>query len=308
MNQITKTFPGQNSATRLTCLTLLTLILAACAATAPAPPPVDPKVTEALSASNSGDYAGAATLWENMAATDLTGNSWLMAADNWWLAGNPERSRQALSRLSGNRPEASDAALEDLLRGELALNDRDLAGAEFYLSAVSSALDSKNRVRLRNARRNLQVMKNDPDAALLAETEKLIQELEPVDSTDAMLILRELESVSSERLELESAKPTTMGQWAALTMDLRSTLVERKDLLLAAESWAVLNPLHPVDEQAYLELAWQYGQRFTPPGRVAVLLPTSGRLAAAGDAVRDGIVSAWLGESGQIGRVFHPGQ
>ncbi len=232
--------------------------------------------------------------------------AYLNAADNWWLAGKPAQSQAALDRVSGNRLGREDAAREALLRGELALGSRDTVRAGFYLDAAENGLPRADRQRLASARQLLQQLESDPDAALLADVATLLEENEPLDSSTRLEVLQLLQQVPTARLEQEALQPTRLGQWAALTIDLRATLVGRRDLLEAAAEWTTLHPLGPVDEQGYLELAWQYGQRFAPPGRIAVLLPTSGPLSAAGAAIRDGIVAGWLDNPARSELVFMP--
>lgn len=185
------------------------------------------------------------------------------------------------------------ASVDALERGEAALAAGDLEQAEFYLSAAESSLPASERQRLSEARRRLAALRSDPTSLILAEAAATLEAGEP-DTAAAVELLQRLERVPGERLSLEAQQPTRLGLWCDFALDVRDTLVSRRDLLQAAADWSTLHPLHPVDSPRYLEIAWQYGQRFAPPERVAVLLPKTGDLAAAGAAVRDGIVSAWI--------------
>lgn len=295
----------------LSCMLLLGLLLSACAS-APPPVPTDPQVTAAQTASARGDFAQAAQLWEAVAAGAVSqpandaNVAYLNAADNWWLAGMPVQSLAALDQVSGNRLGAADSARESLLRGELALEARNIVQAEFYLAAAGNSLPRGDMSRLASARQTLEQLRTDPDAALLVDIAALIEEGAPLDSNSGIEVIRLLEQVPSARLATEALQPTRLGQWAALTLYLRSNLLTGTDMLEAAAEWTTLNPLGPVNEQTYLELAWQYGQRIAPPGRIAVLLPTEGPLEAAGDAIRDGIVAGWLDNPARSELVFVP--
>ncbi len=296
---------------RLSAMLFAGALLAACAS-APPPVPVNPQITAAQAAADRGDYAQAARDWEAVAnaAGSQPGSdvnvAFLNAADNWWLAGMAEQSAAALDRVSGNLLGRADSAREALLRGEIALNARDLTRAEFFLAAASNGLPTGDRPRLAKARQSLQQMQTDPYAALLVDAAGIIENNSPLDSSAALEVLDLLEQVPGTRLQEEARQPTRLGQWAALAIDLRATLVARRDLLEAATEWTTLNPLGPVDEQTYLELAWQYGQRFAVAQRIAVLLPAEGSLEAASAAIRDGIVASWLDNPARSELVFLP--
>jgi outer membrane PBP1 activator LpoA protein len=286
---------------------LLALLLAACATPPPAPPPESPTVLEAKAAVDRGAWSAAGAAWERVATSETDARyAWLDAAEAWWKAGDLLRSTEALGQLRpGDLVERSDRAREALLRGELALAQSDLGEASRYLGIAADGLPTSEGQRLRSARERLRALQSDPAAGALADVNAVLEQ-GPTDSAAALEILQRLESVSSSRLALEAQQATPLGQWCALALHMRQTLLGRRELLTAAGEWQALNPLHPVKEQQYLELAWQYGQRFTPPGRIAVLLPTSGRLAAAGNAIRDGLISAWLDHPARTELEFLP--
>lgn len=183
--------------------------------------------------------------------------------------------------------------MDALERGEAALATGDLEQAEFYLSAAEPRLPAGERQRLREARQRLTALRSDPASLVLAEAAATLEAGEP-DTAAAVELLQRLERVPGKRLAREAQRTTRLGPWCAFALDVRDTLVRRRDLLQAAAEWSTRHPLHPVDPPRYLEIAWQYGQRFAPPDRVAVLLPKTGNLTATGAAVRDGLVSAWL--------------
>lgn len=291
-------------------LCVVYLLLAACASAPTAPAPENPAVAQAEAAEARRDWAGAAEAWEAAArmagpADEATDRFWLEAADAWWRAGDALRTRDALRRVEDTRLTGADAARNALLRGEMALALGRLDEAEFYLAAAGRGLPRGERARLSRALEELDTLRRDPSAGILADVSRVLERGSP-DTTTAVELLQRLEAVPANRLAVEAQKPTRLGQWCALALDLRTTLLYRRDLLEAATDWSTLNPLHPVDQQQYLEIAWQYGQRFTPPARIAVLLPTEGSLGAAGAAIRDGLVSAWLDHPARSELTFLP--
>jgi len=294
----------------LACLLLACGLFTACA-TAPAPVMEEsPAVSAARAAAERGDWEAAAVQWTRAAEADpasaAANAAWLRAADAWWRSGDAMRTRQALERVDSARLDRENGAREALLRGEMALALADREQAEFYLDAAAEDLPRSERARLGRARDALEALRSDPSALLLADVAELLERNDPVDAAMSVEVLQRLETVPGDRLAAEAEKPTRLGQWSALALDVRGTLVRREDLLEAATEWAILNPLHPVGEEAYLEIAWQYGQRFSPPSRIAVLLPTSGPFAAAGMAIRDGLVAAWLDRPARSELTFLP--
>jgi outer membrane PBP1 activator LpoA protein len=271
------------------------LWLAACTTAPPQPAATDGPTGLARQAAERGDWQGAATQWESAAAAS-TGPAdalWFEAADAWWRAGDALRTTAALRRVDEGSLDSPTRARMALLRGEMGLALADLDQAEFYLSAATGELPRSERQRLSDALTELETLRRDPHARTLNDVATLLDAGE-TDTATALRVLELLGRVPTDRLILEAQRPTRIGQWSGLTLDLRRTVLERRDLLQAAGEWATLHPIHPVDQQQYMELAWQYGQAFSPPERIAVLLPTSGPLAAAGAAIRDGLLSAWL--------------
>jgi len=274
----------------------MVLALGACATAPPAALPQNPELAAALSAEQQRDYVSAARRWTALATAEplQASSAWLRAADNWWLAGDAQQSNSALARVINSDLGAEDSARLALLQGEKALQDRNITQADFFLSAADAALPPDQRQRRTQALQALERLRQDPDAALLADIDAMIERLQPVNTAGALEIVTALEALPAARLQAEANLPTRLGQWSALALDLRNTTLRRDPLLEAAGAWATLNPLHPVGEAAYLELAWQYGQQFSTPARIAVLLPTSGPLAGAGTAIRDGLITGWL--------------
>jgi hypothetical protein len=74
--------------------------------------------------------------------------------------------------------------------------------------------------------------------------------------------------------------------------------VHAENVAQSVTDWKMRNAHHPLSEAEALDLWVRYRQQFTPPRRVAVLLPESGRLSAAAAAIRDGLMSAFLENPG----------
>lgn len=118
----------------------------------------------------------------------------------------------------------------------------------------------------------------------------------------ALEILRSLEFVSSGQLitmidsQLYDAAFTG---WLELALQARKILVDRSPVTTAAQKWARGHTDHIVTEAHYPDLLAQYKNMYPTPSQVAVLLPHEGGLAAAANAIRDGIMSAYLDQPDQ---------
>jgi outer membrane PBP1 activator LpoA protein len=94
--------------------------------------------------------------------------------------------------------------------------------------------------------------------------------------------------------------------WLDLTLVIRENLVVPDHVTLAMARWKQRYPFHPLSENEALDLWLLYRQQFAPPRIIAVLLPEAGRLSAAGMAVRDGLLSAFLENPGSTEVHFFP--
>ncbi len=280
----------------------LAAVLAACAAPQrPDPLPTTPDVSAAQAALANGDFPAAAMAWEE-AAMENPGSApvfWLNAAEAWLKAGERDNAAQALDRATPLPAEGRDAARLALSRAELALLDSDIQMAEFFLDAAARGLPSSLQSRYDADRRQLAALRTDPASQALSSARESAAGIRAGNVSQQLALLRELEQVPITRLEYESRSGSPLAPWAALALSIRQALVHNDDLAAASEAWQKANPRHPVDAAGYMELCWQYGQSFAPPARVAVLLPEGDSLAAAGAAVRDGIMSAWMARPGR---------
>jgi outer membrane PBP1 activator LpoA protein len=280
---------------------LLSALLAACAT---APPPAAPELaqlTQARAAEAGQRWPEAAEQWAqaaNASSGQQAGNYWVNSAFAWQEAGQPADALLALGQAEQAGLAAADQARLALLRGELALLNNDLDEAEFFLDASSMGLPDSLLQRLAGRLEELASLRADPSAPLINSATALAEELAAPGSAfnagSGLHMLLALQPIPTQRLATEAAGSSLLAPWATLALDIRQSLLRQADLETAASLWASAHPDSPVDASAYMELAWQYGQYFTPPARIAVLLPASGGLSAAAAAIRDGITGAYL--------------
>ncbi len=115
-------------------------------------------------------------------------------------------------------------------------------------------------------------------------------------------ILRSLEQVSSAQLTAmidSQVYDPEFTEWLELSLQIRTLLINGSSVSTAANNWANYHYGHVVTRAGFSKLVYDYSALFPAPSRVAVLLPTEGGLAAAGNAIRDGILSAYLDKPGE---------
>lgn len=155
-------------------------------------------------------------------------------------------------------------------------------------------------------------IQRDPSERSLAETAELSKTMLGYQADVALEILRSLESVPSAQLtsmidgQFEDPEFT---EWLELSLLARNTLINDRTIPAVAQQWADYHYGHAVTRENFPELLAHYRALFPMPTQVAILLPTDGGLAAAGKAIRDGILSAYLQEPGEsVIRFYSSGQ
>jgi uncharacterized protein len=262
---------------------LLAMLLAACAAPQPqreAGPGAEAAAEILL---REGDFAGAAEQFLALAAQDSRRrDEWrLRAAEAWREEGRLDRVVEALFGVQARRLSRQEAARVDLLLAEVALDDGDADAALMLLSWPAEDVPARYRPRYHELRaRALEVRGSLFEAA--RERARLDALLEEGEREDNLLALQHLlrqvpvEELLSQHAELTPGDP--LGE-------ILDDLLRRSGLLAQASSdWAPLDP----DDSDY-----------RPARRVALLLPASGPLASAAQAIRDGFLTAYFADPRQ---------
>jgi outer membrane PBP1 activator LpoA protein len=142
----------------------------------------------------------------------------------------------------------------------------------------------------------------EPSDRSLDETIALSKSMLGYQPEVALEIIRSLESVTSGQLtfmiESQNYDPE-FTEWLELALQMRTVLIKGSPVTEAAQHWADYHYGHAVTRFNFPELAAGYRKQYPTPSRVAVLLPTQGGLAAAANAIRDGILSAYLERPGE---------
>lgn len=251
-----------------------------------------------------GNYSGAAQVWQQQAleaGPGRAGSYRVQAADAWLLDQQPGPARDLLKWISRDDLDARDRSRLDLVLADLALRQDRLDEAELHLKQAESSLPRSSEDRYRSLTAQLHELQQKPDLQDISQAAALSDSMHGYDPRSALNLLESLEYVSSGELAVRADNPRAERQltgWLDLALTIRQNLVDSSQVAPSMAAWKARNSDHPLTEAEALDLWLRYRQQFTPPGRVAVLLPESGRLTAAGAAIRDGVMSAFLENPG----------
>lgn len=148
----------------------------------------------------------------------------------------------------------------------------------------------------------------DSTGLSLEEINKLSAELSVYQPDRVLEILNALESIPASRLNTmidSQLYDPEFTEWLELALQVRILLINGGPVAVAAQDWANYHYGHIVNQHNYADLVSRYAAKFVAPSQVAVLLPTEGGLAAAGQAIRDGILSAYLDQPGNTSLRFY---
>jgi outer membrane PBP1 activator LpoA protein len=209
------------------------------------------------------------------------------AANAWQVAGNAQAARHAFGMIDPRRLNGDDALRFRLLRAEFTIADGHAAQAVGDLNSAQEALPSALRVRWYRA--NALALEASGDKFDAAAQLALLEPMESKHDAPATRaqIHRLLASVDDATLERGAAAlPLGHPLYPAAGHMLTSRGLPLPHPYARAEAAASSSTRPPADEDGY-----------RPPLKLALLLPTSGPVAIAGSAVRDGFMTAYYAES-----------
>ncbi|MDX1380904.1 MAG: penicillin-binding protein activator, partial [Xanthomonadales bacterium] len=286
------------------------VLLAACTAPAPAPAPAaPPEVERARTAAEEGAHARAAGLYQDAAQASGDARWTVHAADQWLLAGQPERAEPLLREVDREALPRSARARHDLAWAELSLQRMDLAAAEAYLAAAASPGSPEMQARLDALQARLEALSQGPGAVALAEARHSLESMRgaaPVPALELLLQLDGLDTAALQRLEADTASDARLAAWAGLAWRARHLAVGSLDAAEAFATWGAAHPAPALSEDEFNALMFAYADAHVPSATVAVLLPGSGPLQAAGRLLRDGLLDAFLTQPGGASLRFYP--
>jgi outer membrane PBP1 activator LpoA protein len=274
----------------------------------PATPPVQPTPTPGADAEallvqaeerlRQGDFSAAAELFDRaagLAPSPQRDELLVRAADAWLQAGQAPAAEASLAQARRTLLAPEQALLARLLQAELALKGNRFGEALGLLPGLPDGA-APMALRQRYLRAQAEALRL---AGNLLESARSLSELDlllvgdpPRRMDHQVQILRTLVLLTDTSLDLLRPNPPGLfGGWMDLARVLKDETPETLDARLAL--WRDTHPEHP----ALPGLTDRYRGILEPEARqfarVAVLLPASGRFAAAGQALRDGLLASY---------------
>lgn len=277
---------------------LVAALVAACQTGLPALGGAGNAAERAARLASEGDHAGAARAYETAANNAASGEAnahWLAAAGQWLQGRDVDAAEAALANVA---PPLSptDGRERKRLDAEIALARGDTARAAAILRGISgddaASLATRARVQFASGR------VADAVASLVAR-DRLLTSAADKQANQRLIV----EGVEAAVLRGSDARPPAGADpLVAGWLELGRILADAKSGALGSQrrlqAWRERYPNHPASESL---LKGATDRRAAPggqPRQVALLLPLSGRAAAAGSAVRDGFLGAYYDDSG----------
>jgi uncharacterized protein len=301
---------SSSRAIHVAMLALCLVLLHACAGAPPPPEAVAKPELSPEQAFAQGNYAQAARLWQQQSAAASEPNASglrVRAADAWMLADNIGQAQQNLQRMDASGLSGEDSARLQLVMADIALHNDQPNEAESLLRKAQTGLPKSLQQRFEQLNKRLQQALTRPGSQDVSHAVALISTSRSYLPKDGLQFLHALQNISSTELALHSTNPrgdqTTAG-WLDLALVIRQNLVDADAVQQNVEAWKSRYPGHFLTADNALDLWLLYRQEFVAPQRVAVLLPMQGALQAAAEAIRDGIMSAFMDGPGSAELVF----
>ena len=280
----------------LSLIVLAMLVLASCTSLGPATEP-PPSIDRARSLERAGDFAAAARVYEALAAqnTGTEQNALLLqAASSHLRARRPDDAQRVLASIQP--PLTADQSFErQMLTVELALARGQGQEAWRQISAIPQPTGGPGVVRYLTLRQKAAFATGRVADGVRAEMarERLLANPEDRRAARADLLadLRTAQE-SGVRVEPRAVTDNVVRGW--LELAAISAAVARSPTASApeVEAWRTRYPNHPATDVVLSELLGIREEPRQAVPHVAVLLPLSGRNAAAGISVRDGFMTA----------------
>jgi outer membrane PBP1 activator LpoA protein len=289
---------------------LLILTLASCATSGTPWTPEQGQQSSAASSFARGRYEEAANAWQEEAMNAEPGQAAslrIRAADAWLLAKKPDNAEDTLRWVNRQDLPKQDEARLNLVLAGLALQNGRPDEAEILLRNARQDLPPDATTRYENLYAEAVRQLSAPGSRDLARAKQIGSKMHFYEPVAALDLIRSLENVSSGELAVRADNPRGERQfagWLDLALVIRGNLVHPAGITTAVSAWKARHPFHLLTEQQALDTWLRYRQLFAPPRKVALLLPDSGRLKAAGDAIRDGVMSAYLENPGGSEVIF----
>lgn len=249
----------------------------------------------------SGDAAGSARAWEE-AATRSQGaartNALTAATRQWLAAQNGAEASRVYAKLAGEAPvePRTPAGIERALLGAdvaLAAGQPDRALAAIRALGEPPPPGTEPAVLLVRGRAQLAAGRALDGVRTFADRERLVPAAEAASNRQALW--EALRAAAARGADLRVPKGTDALAAGWLELARIATQGGRNPFALRpqVEQWRTRYATHPANGPLVNSMLAEANQRLGLPPQVALVLPLTGRMEAAGTALRDGFLAAW---------------
>jgi outer membrane PBP1 activator LpoA protein len=257
-----------------------------------------PSQNRAQSLERSGDHAGAASVYEKLAAqnTGAEQNAYLLLAAREYLrARRADDAQRVLASIAA--PVSADQTFERQMLGiEVALARNQNNEAWQQISSIPQPAAPQMAARYLGLRQQVAFAANRPIDGVRAEIARerfLVSAEERNQSREDLLNQLRDSSERGVRIDPRTATDNVIRGWLELAplaaAAARGPATAQADI----EAWRSRYPTHPANDVVRTELLGQRAGPVQTTPHVALLLPLSGRAASAGQTVRDGFMTAY---------------
>ena len=279
-------------------IALVAAFACACATSLPSAGGPDAAAERAARLARQGDHAGAARGYEAAAKSAAAGTAnpfWLAAASEWIAGADAAAAEAALANVAPPLS-AADAREQRRLDAEVALARGDTARAAEILKGLQG--DDAATLATR-ARVQFQGLRVAEAVASLVARDKLLTNAADREANQRLIVdgIRGALLRGADAKTPAGADPAVAG-WIELGRILADAQSGALGVQRRLQAWRERYPQHPASDALWKGIAERPAAGGEQPRQVALLLPLSGRAAAAGSAVRDGFLGAYYDEGG----------
>ncbi|HKS93663.1 MAG TPA: penicillin-binding protein activator [Gammaproteobacteria bacterium] len=275
-------------------------LLAGCAVTPPQPAPQG-RAAQAQQLLQQGNYPAAAQLYESLAAgaQAQTRDEYLVsAAEAWWQAAQGQRAWKLLGEVQPAFLNPALNARVEMLKAQMDFAARQPQVALQHLQFPLTPLPDEFKARVLLLRAQVEAALGNTVAAVedLSARENYLAG-NPAAIHDNHQSIWQLISQSHASFNMQALPPgvsQTARGWLVLGNLMRSIWQQPRNMLQQLQAWQAQFPNHPAEQDIVPELIAKQQALVTYPARIALLLPLSGPYQAVGDAVRDGLFTAYF--------------
>jgi outer membrane PBP1 activator LpoA protein len=257
------------------------------------------QVAQAEALSRKGDFRGAGRAYETLAAQspgELRDRFLLRAAREYVRGDDTAKATSVLNQVSEALPRA-DFPLRSMVTAELALRGGRADKALAELDRIPQPIPRESAPDILDLRARALFAMNRPAQAVntALERERTLSNQEEVRANQRM-IWQGLQKSAANNADF--TPPPGASQQLIGWLDLgRAALVSARNPFTANEDisqWRGRYPSHPANAMITEDILPELGAGLDYPTQIALILPLSGRMQAAGMAVRDGFLAALL--------------